>query len=47
MSRAELHPDSLPKDGSFFMPRKDSIARRLIEDWLGHEAGPPPRTDDR
>ncbi|HJQ58487.1 MAG TPA: NAD(+) diphosphatase [Vineibacter sp.] len=43
MSRAELHPDNLPKDGSFFMPRKDSIARRLIEDWLGHEAGPPPQ----
>jgi NAD+ diphosphatase len=43
MSRAELHPDNLPRDGSFFMPRKDSIARRLIEDWLGHEAGPPPQ----
>jgi len=22
------------------MPRRDSIARRLIEEWLGHEAGP-------
>jgi len=43
MSREDLHPDNLPKDGSFFMPRQDSIARRLIEDWLGHEAGPPPK----
>ncbi len=42
MSREELRPENLPKDGSFSMPRKDSIARRLIEEWLGHEAGPPP-----
>ncbi|QQS11156.1 MAG: NAD(+) diphosphatase [Rhodospirillales bacterium] len=42
LSREELRPENLPKDGSFFMPRKDSIARRLIEEWLGHEAGPPP-----
>jgi ADP-ribose pyrophosphatase YjhB (NUDIX family) len=40
MSREELRPENLPKDGSFFMPRRDSIARRLIEEWLGHEAGP-------
>ena len=40
MSRDELRPENLPKDGSFFMPRRDSIARRLIEEWLGHEAGP-------
>jgi NAD+ diphosphatase len=40
MSREDLKPDNLPKDGSFFMPRRDSIARRLIEEWLGHEAGP-------
>jgi NAD+ diphosphatase len=33
-SRAELQADRLPQDGSFFLPRKDSIARRLIEDWL-------------
>ena len=40
LSREELKPENLPKDGSFFMPRRDSIARRLIEEWLGHEAGP-------
>ncbi|MBY0321107.1 MAG: NAD(+) diphosphatase [Reyranella sp.] len=40
MSRDDLKPENLPKDGSFFMPRRDSIARRLIEEWLGHEAGP-------
>jgi NAD+ diphosphatase len=40
MSREELRAENLPKDGSFFMPRRDSIARRLIEEWLGHEAGP-------
>jgi len=40
MSREDLKPENLPKDGSFFMPRRDSIARRLIEEWLGHEAGP-------
>ena len=40
LSREELRPENLPKDGSFFMPRRDSIARRLIEEWLGHEAGP-------
>ena len=40
MSREELRTENLPKDGSFFMPRRDSIARRLIEEWLGHEAGP-------
>jgi NAD+ diphosphatase len=40
LTRKELEPDNLPKDGSFFMPRRDSIARRLIEEWLGHEAGP-------
>jgi NAD+ diphosphatase len=40
LSRDELRPENLPKDGSFFMPRRDSIARRLIEEWLGHEAGP-------
>jgi NAD+ diphosphatase len=40
LSREELRPDNLPKDGSFFMPRRDSIARRLIEEWLGHETGP-------
>lgn len=40
MSRDELRPENLPQDGSFFMPRRDSIARRLIEEWLGHEAGP-------
>jgi NAD+ diphosphatase len=40
MSREELKPENMPKDGSFFMPRRDSIARRLIEEWLGHEAGP-------
>ncbi len=34
MSREELRPENLPKDGSFFMPRRDSIARRLIADWL-------------
>jgi NAD+ diphosphatase len=39
-SREELRPENMPKDGSFFMPRRDSIARRLIEEWLGHEAGP-------
>ena len=39
-SRDELRPENMPKDGSFFMPRRDSIARRLIEEWLGHEAGP-------
>ena len=31
MSREELRTENLPKDGSFFMPRRDSIARRLIE----------------
>jgi len=40
--RDELREENLPKDGSFFMPRRDSIARRLIENWLGHEAGPGP-----
>lgn len=40
MSREDLRPENLPKDGSFFMPRRDSIARQLIEEWLGHEAGP-------
>ena len=40
LSREELRPENLPKDGSFFMPRRDSIARRLIEEWLGHETGP-------
>ena len=40
LSREELRPENLPKDGSFFTPRRDSIARRLIEEWLGHEAGP-------
>src|SRR4029453_18847060 len=40
LSREELKPENLPKDGSFFMPRRASIARRLIEEWLGHEAGP-------
>jgi NAD+ diphosphatase len=40
LSRDQLRPENLPKDGSFFMPRRDSIARRLIEEWLGHEAGP-------
>ena len=40
LTREELRPENLPKDGSFFMPRRDSIARRLIEEWLGHEAGP-------
>jgi NAD+ diphosphatase len=40
MSRDDLKPENMPKDGSFFMPRRDSIARRLIEEWLGHEAGP-------
>src|SRR5262249_31562312 len=40
MTREQLQPDNMPKDGSFFMPRRDSIARRLIEEWLGHEAGP-------
>lgn len=40
LSREELRPENLPKDGSFFMPRRDSIARRLIEEWLGYEAGP-------
>ena len=40
LSREELRPENLPKDGSFFMPRRNSIARRLIEEWLGHEAGP-------
>ena len=40
MSREDLTTENLPKDGSFFMPRRDSIARRLIEEWLGHEAGP-------
>jgi NAD+ diphosphatase len=40
MSRDDLRPENMPKDGSFFMPRRDSIARRLIEEWLGHEAGP-------
>ena len=40
LSREELRPENLPTDGSFFMPRRDSIARRLIEEWLGHEAGP-------
>ena len=40
MSREDLKPENLPKDGSFFMPRRDSIARRLIEEWLGHETGP-------
>ena len=39
LSREELRPENMPKDGSFFMPRRDSIARRLIEEWLGHEAG--------
>jgi NAD+ diphosphatase len=39
LSREELRPENLPTDGSFFMPRRDSIARRLIEEWLGHEAG--------
>ena len=39
-SREDLKPENMPKDGSFFMPRRDSIARRLIEEWLGHEAGP-------
>jgi hypothetical protein len=27
------HPD----DDEFRLPRRDSIARRLIEDWLGRE----------
>ena len=40
MTREQLQPENMPKDGSFFMPRRDSIARRLIEEWLGHEAGP-------
>ena len=40
LSREDLKPENMPKDGSFFMPRRDSIARRLIEEWLGHEAGP-------
>ena len=40
LSREELRPENMPKDGSFFMPRRNSIARRLIEEWLGHEAGP-------
>ncbi len=26
----------------FSLPRRDSIARRLIEDWLGHQNGPAP-----
>ena len=26
-------------DDSFRLPRRDSIARRLLEDWLGGEAG--------
>lgn len=39
LTREELRPENMPKDGSFFMPRRDSIARRLIEEWLGHEAG--------
>jgi NAD+ diphosphatase len=40
--RSDLQPERLPQDGSFFLPRKDSIARRLIEDWLAgssEEAG--------
>ena len=31
-SRAELLAS--PEDDSFRLPRRDSIARRLIEDWL-------------
>ena len=33
-SRAEL---SDPAAHGFQLPRRDSIARRLIEDWIGHE----------
>ena len=39
--RTELLADKLPTDGSFFLPRKDSIARRLIEDWLAETEVPP------
>ena len=38
--RSELVADKLPTDGSFFLPRKDSIARRLIEDWLAEAEVP-------
>jgi NAD+ diphosphatase len=34
-TRAELHAS--PEDESFRLPRRDSIARRLIEDWLAEE----------
>ena len=34
-SRAEL--EASPEDDSFRLPRRDSIARRLIEDWLAEE----------
>ena len=34
-SRAELKAS--PEDESFRLPRRDSIARRLIEDWLAEE----------
>ena len=34
-TRAELHEAQQNKDATgFFLPRRDSIARRLIEDWL-------------
>jgi NAD+ diphosphatase len=34
LTRDELRPENMPKDGLFFMPRRDPIARRLIEEWL-------------
>jgi NAD+ diphosphatase len=34
--RDELQEARLPRDGSFFLPRKDSIARRLVDDWLAN-----------
>jgi NAD+ diphosphatase len=44
LSRTELkvaQAENLPQD-RFLLPAaaSDSIARRLIEEWLGHEAGP-------
>src|SRR4029079_10729810 len=34
LSREQLKPENLPKDGSFFMPRRHSIARRLSGGWV-------------
>lgn len=37
---------ALPEDGPFRLPRADSIARRLIEDWLGRPWRGPSADED-